>query len=120
MSLDDLGARMLAAGARAETLVHAAVSTTADAITNDARQRIEDGHPHLPLYPESITFDVTVTPGSVTAEIGPDAEKPQGKLGPLLERGGATSRPMPHLGPATDDHIEAFAAKVLAAGGAAF
>lgn len=48
---------------------------------------------HAALYPNSIGYDVTVGPLSVSAEIGPDKDKPQGALGNLLEFGSPTSAP---------------------------
>jgi hypothetical protein len=52
-------------------------------------------------YPRSIGYTITESSGSqVTAEIGPDKERPQGALGNILEYGTSKNPPYPHLQPA--------------------
>ena len=78
-------------------------------IKNESRQMIS-GLAHAPLYPQSITYDVTGDGrfGSVEAEIGPDKDKPQGALGNILEYGTANNAPFAHLGPALDRETPRF------------
>lgn len=81
--------------------VRTAVERTARTVRDDARSRIR-GHRYLPRYPTSITYDITTTPTSVQAEIGPDKGRPQGPLGNLIEYGSSKNAPIPHLLPALD------------------
>jgi hypothetical protein len=62
---------------------------------------------YLPHYPRAITYDVKASGAVVSSEIGPDAEKKQGGLGPLLENGSVNNAPIPHLNPALDleEHV---------------
>lgn len=68
-------------------------------IKRDA-QRAVTGHPHLPHYPQAITYGTEQAGDTVTAEIGPDKTKRQGPLGNVLEYGSPSRAPIPHLGPA--------------------
>jgi hypothetical protein len=70
-------------------------------IKRDAQERIGRG-PYLPMYARSISYDTWFAGSSVTSEIGPDKDKPQGPLGNLLEYGTGDTPPIPHLGPALD------------------
>lgn len=64
-------------------------------IKNDWRRRWS-GHPHIPLLPRAINYDIRMERGTgVEAEIGPDKDRPQGPLGNLIEFGTATSAPLP-------------------------
>jgi hypothetical protein len=68
-------------------------------------QRIIRGSSHrgyLPHYPRSITYDITVSGGVVSSEIGPTTAMPQGVLGRVLEEGTVNNAPIPHLSPALD------------------
>jgi len=67
--------------------------------------------PHTPAYAASISYDMRYTPGSITAEIGPDKDRPQGALGNIFEYGtGDPPRaPIPHLGPALEAEADNFA-----------
>lgn len=121
MTLAGLARDLLSAGAKVEVEIRQLVEHTAGEITEDAKSRIApERHPHLPYYADSITYDVDTHPGAVTAEIGPDAEKPQGELGEILERGSADSSPVPHLAPAVEEHLDGFAHKVGLIGGRVF
>lgn len=63
-------------------------------IKNDWRDSAS-GLRHAPLYPFSISYDITPDVDGITAEIGPDKDKPQGALGNLIEFG--SSKNAPHL-----------------------
>jgi hypothetical protein len=68
-------------------------------IKKDA-QRASSGLKHAPAYPRSIGYDVTASLTEVSAEIGPDKQKPQGALGNLIEYGSVNNSPRPHFLPA--------------------
>lgn len=88
---------------RLKPLMRKAASKSAAKVKADARQRIiaQSTRTYLKQYPDSITYTVTESSGSVVkAEIGPDKEKPQGALGNLLEYGTSKLPPLPHLQPA--------------------
>lgn len=53
------------------------------------------GNAHAPHYPASITYDLSISPTGIGAEIGPDKDLPQGPLGNILEFG--TSKNPPRL-----------------------
>jgi hypothetical protein len=76
-------------------------------IKRDA-QRAVTGHPHLPHYPQAITYDTEQAGDTVTAEIGPDKTRRQGPLGNVLEYGSPTRPPIPHLGPALQNEQPRF------------
>jgi hypothetical protein len=76
-------------------------------IKRDAQTRIGRG-PYLPAYARSISYDTAVSGTSVSSEIGPDKDRPQGPLGNILEYGTGDTPPIPHLGPALDAEEEAF------------
>lgn len=60
----------------------------------------------LPHYARSITYDIDVAPGRYAeAEIGPDAGKPQGGMGPGVEYGSVHTGPKPHLHPAYEAEL---------------
>jgi hypothetical protein len=99
--LSELIAGLSAAPSRLGVNTRKAISVTARLVRDDARQRIS-GHPHLPAYPYSITYDVRAVPGGVEAEIGPDKDRRQGPLGNLIEYGTSRTAPLPHLGPTLD------------------
>lgn len=54
---------------------------------------------YLKHYPKSINYNMD---GPLAAEIGPDASKPQGRMGTGVELGSRNTAPMPHLFPALD------------------
>lgn len=77
-------------------------------VKTDARRRIS-GHPHLPHYPRSITFDVRRGPDEIVGQIGPDKELQQGPLGNIIELGTPKNNPpMPHLVPSVDEEAPRF------------
>ncbi|MEV7422869.1 hypothetical protein [Streptomyces sp. NPDC091212] len=82
-----------------------AVAVTAGKIKRSAAQRIS-GHAHLPAYPATITYDVKRGAAGPEAEIGPDKGRSQGPLGNLIEYGSRNNAPIPHLGPALEEHAD--------------
>jgi hypothetical protein len=82
--------------------VKAVVSRGALNVKNAAKAAAPDPH-HAGLYKASITYTLTVEGDTVSAEIGPDKDKPQGALGNLLEFGGVKGGSKPHLVPSWDD-----------------
>lgn len=87
-----LAADLAAAPARLLAEVPLVVSKGALNIKDDWRGAVS-GLPHLPQFPASIGYDLDIQPGGVSAEIGPDKEKPQGPLGNLAEFGSANNPP---------------------------
>ena len=104
-----LAADLGGVGARLRPAVKGVITKGALNIKNAAKQAILDQtrHIYVKQYPYSITYDVSVGAGAtVTAEIGPDKDKPQGALGNLLEYGTPRDGPLPHLNPALDAEEE--------------
>lgn len=106
----------------ADLLGSARVAVEAVEITEHAAQHVEDRArslapkgPSLPYYAETITHEVHVNGATIVGEIGPESGG-QGSLGHILEDGTATSPPHPHLGPAIDEEMDAYAAELLTAG----
>ncbi|MET9467789.1 hypothetical protein ABZY44_23900 [Streptomyces sp. NPDC006544] len=99
----------------AERSIVAVVTRGALNVKNDWRDnaRTSAGR-HARLYPNSISYDVTVMPGGATAEIGPDKEKPQGALGNLLEFGSINNGPHNDGGRALQAEEPRFIAQVAA------
>lgn len=89
-----LAADLAAAGPRLVVAASAVLAKGALNVKNDWRASAS-GLRHAPLYPLSISYDITPTPTRITAEIGPDKTKPQGSLGNLIEFG--SSKNPPHL-----------------------
>ncbi len=81
--------------------VRQVVSKGALNIKRDA-QRGSRGLKHAPAYPSSITYDISVLPTAISAEIGPDKDRRQGALGNLIEYGSVNNAPRPHIRPAAD------------------
>jgi hypothetical protein len=77
------------------------VSRGALNIKNGARRRLA-GHPHLPHYPDSITYDLERRGTVVQAEVGPDKDRPQGALGNLIEYGNPNNPGIPAINPELD------------------
>lgn len=80
-------------------------------VRDDARARIiaQSARGYLPRYPNSIGYTITESSGAaITAEIGPDKNRPQGALGNILEYGTSTRPPFPHLQPALDAEADRF------------
>ncbi|MFJ5176716.1 hypothetical protein ACIP68_23125 [Streptomyces griseoviridis] len=82
-----------------------AVAVNAGKVKRTAAQRVS-GRKYLPAYPSSITYTVSRGPEGPEAEIGPDKGRPQGPLGNLIEYGSINNAPIPHLGPALDEHVD--------------
>jgi hypothetical protein len=77
------------------------VKRGANNIKKDAKERWSN-LAHAPALPRAISYDVTVSGSTISAEIGPDKEKRQGALGNLLEYGSVNNVARPALGPALD------------------
>ena len=95
-------------GARLRPVVKATITKGALNIKNAARDAIlaDTRHVFVKQYPYSITYDIKVgAAATVTAEIGPDKDKPQGALGNLLEFGSSKNAPIPHLVPAFEGEL---------------
>src|SRR5664279_1884803 len=89
-------------------VLRATISKGALNIKNDAKARIlaQSRHLYVKQYPNSITYDLKALGTTVSAEIGPDKNKPQGDLGNILEFGApGHNAPMPHLIPAFSAEI---------------
>lgn len=71
---------------------------------------------HARLYPSTINYDVTETPGVVEAEVGPDRSKDgqQASFGAILEFGSVHNPPHNDGGRALDDEEPQFFAQVEA------
>lgn len=64
------------------------------------------GHPHLPFYAASISYDSKRVGMTLEGEVGPDKGKRQGPLGNIAEYGTSHHGPyLPVLGPATEEEI---------------
>jgi hypothetical protein len=98
--LNSLAADLARAGLRAGVQSRVVVEKGAFNIKTDAR-RFASGMAHLPRYPHTITYDVSLGPDGFEAEVGPE-NRGQGSLGHLIEFGTATSGPNAHMGPALD------------------
>lgn len=75
------------------------------------------GHRFLQHFPYTITYDVTTTPTSIEAEIGPDHGKTQGPLAGVVYFGTSNSGPVANLtGPLERELpvFERFLAEVVA------
>lgn len=68
------------------------------------------GLKHAPALPYAVTYDIVVTPGAISAEIGPDKDRRQGALGNLLEYGSINNAPHPGGSPALDTEAPKFEA----------
>src|SRR6478609_6197757 len=80
-------------------------------VKNAAKASIlaQTSHHFVKQYPNSITYTVTESTGMlVSAEIGPNKERPQGALGNILEYGTSRNPPYPHLGPSLDAEADPY------------
>lgn len=108
--LDRLAADLGRAGRGVARKARRVVEKGANNVKADAR-RLATGMSHAPLYPRSISYDITVEgEGTIVAEVGPDKSRPQGALGNLLEYGSVNNAPHAHLGPALDREGPGFTA----------
>ena len=108
IQVDALAANLSGIGARLRPVLRATISKGALNIKNDAKARIlaQSRHLYVKQYPNSITYDLKALGTTVSAEIGPDKNKPQGDLGNILEFGApGHNAPMPHLIPAFSAEI---------------
>jgi len=87
-----LAADLALAPARLIVALTAVVSKGALNIKTDWRASAA-GLPHAPLYPKSISYDMSVSANRIEAEVGPDKTLPQGPLGNLIEFGSAHNPP---------------------------
>lgn len=118
--VNELAADLLFASVQALPAVVKVIEVGSFKVKNEARATIQaiDTQGRLPAYPYSIDYDVTVNPvGSVSGEIGPDKDKPQGPLGNVLEYGTSKGAPVPHLQPALEDEATAVQMQLAAIGG---
>lgn len=118
--VNELAADLLFASVKALPAVAAVIEKGSLKIKNEARANIRavDIKGRLPHYPNSISYDVDVDPvGSVSGEIGPDKDKPQGPLGNVLEYGTSISAPVPHLQPALENEVPIVQAQLHAVAG---
>lgn len=111
--IDQLAADFLKEAAEIDARATVVVTAAAQRV-QDAARTAASGHPTLPDYPASITFDVTHDAGNVVAEIGPDKDLPQGPLGAILEYGSVNSAPMNWLGAASAAEENRFEAEIAA------
>jgi hypothetical protein len=70
------------------------------------------GYPHIKMLPYAISYDTRRHVADITAEIGPDKDKPQGPLGNLIEFGSVNNAPIPGGIPALDAEDPRFAQAV--------
>jgi hypothetical protein len=108
LTIHQLIVELTKAQSRSVVEVDKVVARGAYNIKQDAIRRIS-GHPHLPAYPRSITYDLFHWPGSSRAEIGPDKDRRQGSMGNIIEYGTTNNAPLPHLGPALEAEGPKFA-----------
>lgn len=99
--LQQLVAVFESAGAEVLTEARKVTAKAALNIKNDAKKKAS-GLAHAPHYPRSISYNTAISGTAVTAEIGPDKDRPQGALGNILEYGTSKNPPYAHLGPALD------------------
>lgn len=111
--LRELVADLTRAASVAPAQARAVVIRGAMNVKRDA-QRFSAGISRAPHYPRSIGYDLSGTPSSIEAEVGPDKNKPQGPLGNIFEYGTSTSAPIAHLGPALEREAPRFAAAIEA------
>lgn len=95
----------------ADVRVAATVEQSAARIEDQAKEWAP--RKRLPYYARTVTHDVTVEPGAVVAEIGPDKDiNGQAGLAHIFEYGTATLAPRAHLGPALDRESPAFVSRL--------
>jgi hypothetical protein len=114
--LNQLAADLTKAGLTAGVKAVAVAEQSGRELRDEARRLAP--RKRLPHYAETITDEVTVEPGAVVVEVGPEA-RGQGKLGHILERGAPATGfpPHAHLGPALDRVTPAFVRRVADIGG---
>lgn len=95
------------AQSRAVTEVRGVVERGAVNIKKDWAQRWS-GHRRYTALPRAVTYDVAYGLGSVSAQIGPDKNLPQGALGNIIEFGTVHNAPNPGGGPALQTETPKF------------
>jgi len=104
-------AELAAEAARINAAVTGVVTKGALNVKNEARKNAQrSAGRHARRYPDSITYDVTNAGHRISAEIGPDKNKPQGALGNLLEYGSSKNPPHRDLSRALDAEEPRFVA----------
>jgi hypothetical protein len=110
--IGDLTGAGLLAGARAVAVVKASAKRIEDQAKEWAPRR------RLPHYARTITHDIEIGAGKVTAEIGPDSDvNRQANLAPIFEYGTSRVGPRAHMGPALDRETPKFEKGVEDVGG---
>jgi hypothetical protein len=71
-------------------------------------QRAWTGLKHAPSAARAVSYETRRHAADVSAEIGPDKDKPQGALGNLLEYGSVNNPPHPGGAPALDAEAPRF------------
>lgn len=71
----------------------AALTVSAQSL-QEAMRADAAGHPHAPYFPASITSEVHVKVGQISAEVGPDKGLRQGALGNILYFGTSKNGPV--------------------------
>lgn len=95
--LSRLSAQLGEVPQRSGPFLRKALEVTARNVRDTARKNAT-GMAHAPAFPASITYDLTgsgdrSTGSNLTAEIGPDKDRPQGALGNLIEYGSVNNTP---------------------------
>lgn len=109
----EVAAALDKAASRSIKNVTAVVKKGANNIKEDAIKRVS-GHPHIPRYPATITYDLTYGLGVIEAQIGPDKDRKTGALGNIIEFGTVKNAPLPHLTPAFREEEPRFIAALEA------
>lgn len=112
--LEQLARDLVSAPERVRGELARVVKRGAQNIKTAAQQAAPDPHGRR-LYVNSITYDLSDQ--GLSAEVGPDKDRPQGALGNLLEFGGAKGGAQPHLMPAFDSEEPRFVGAVEDAAG---
>lgn len=91
---DELSGALRAAAEQAPEETRKVVEKGAVEIKKEWRRRWT-GLAHAPAVGRAVTYDVTASGSTVSAEIGPDKAKRQGALGNLIEFGSINNAPRP-------------------------
>lgn len=106
---ETMAAALLAAGAKAVVGTRAVVQKGALNIKTQAKVNVQQSAPvHNARAHTAITYDTTIRPTTVDAEIGYDKDQKAGRLGNLLEYGSRNNPPHRDLGRALDDEEPRF------------
>lgn len=113
--VDDLARDLGKAATDIHRGARAVVQRGALNIKRDAARRLGTGG-HLRHLGRAVTYDTQETLTRASAEIGPDKNRRQGKLGHIPEYGTRNNRPRPYLAPALEAERPRFARALEAAG----